>query len=307
MSAAGTDYQVRLAAFAFLEQQTQLHGDTLSWSVLTKEFRFAGQRVPLLGASGIWKPAVLPRVPLSVTTAPPRPGRPAPYEDSFQGEHILKYRYRGTDPSHRDNVGLQLAMRQRTPLIYFHGVVRGYYVPAWPVYIVGDDPKNLCVTIEVDDRKLALDGASVVSEDDPSGRRGYATILATRRIHQAAFRTRVLRAYKEKCAICRLKHTELLEAAHIIPDSDPRGKPIVPNGISLCKLHHAAFDRHILGVTPDFVVELRRDILDEEDGPMLLYGLQGFQGERLHVPRPEELRPNRAFLEERYSLFVKAG
>jgi len=36
---------------------------------------------------------------------------------------------------------------------------------------------------------------------------------------------------------------ELLDAAHITPDTHPEGEPIVSNGLSLCKLHQAAFDR----------------------------------------------------------------
>jgi putative restriction endonuclease len=99
----------------------------------------------------------------------------------------------------------------------------------------------------------------------------------------------------------------VLDAAHILPDGHPRGEPVVPNGLALCKLHHAPFDRHFLGVRPDLTVELRPDVLHEPDGPMLKYGLQGFEGARLVVPREPALRPNREFLEERYGMFRKAG
>ena len=61
-----------------------------------------------------------------------------------------------------------------------------------------------------------------------------------RRIHQRAFRERVLVAYGGKCAFCTLGYRELLDAAHIIPDSELRGEPVVSNGMSLCRLHHAA-------------------------------------------------------------------
>ena len=54
-----------------------------------------------------------------------------------------------------------------------------------------------------------------------------------------------------------LRHHELLEAAHIVADSDPEGEPVVSNGLALCKLHHAAFDANILGVHPDYRVEVR--------------------------------------------------
>src|SRR5207249_358465 len=90
----------------------------------------------------------------------------------------------------------------------------------------------------------------------------------------------------------QLRHEELLDAAHILPDGHPRGEPVVPNGLALCKLHHAAFDRHVLGVRPDLTVELRPDVLREPDGPMLKCGLQGFQDARLLLPRDPALRPD---------------
>jgi hypothetical protein len=52
----------------------------------------------------------------------------------------------------------------------------------------------------------------------------------------------VLAAYRHQCSLCRLKHEELLDAAHIIPDADPEGEPVVSNGLALCRLHHSAFD-----------------------------------------------------------------
>jgi len=100
---------------------------------------------------------------------------------------------------------------------------------------------------------------------------------------------------------------ELLEAAHILPDTHPRGAAIVPNGLALCELHHAAFDANILGIRPDYTVELRLDVLEEIDGPMLKHGLQEFQGQRLRVvPSAAHLKPNREFQEERYAVFKTA-
>ena len=66
-----------------------------------------------------------------------------PYDDSFGSDGLLRYRYRGTDPDHQDNRGLRFAMQQRLPLVYFHGVVPGRYVAAWPVFVVGDDQSGL--------------------------------------------------------------------------------------------------------------------------------------------------------------------
>jgi putative restriction endonuclease len=247
---------------------------------------------------------VLPDMPISITTVPPKRGEPPPYDDQLRPDGLLSYRYRGTDPDHPDNVGLRLALRRRAPLVYHYGIVPGRYLSIWPVYIVGDDPPRLTFTVAVDDARLAAD---TLPEWGDEVRRSYVARVTLQRLHQHSFRERVLRAYREQCAVCRLRHAELLEAAHILPDRHPLGEPTVQNGLALCKLHHAAFDRHILGVRPDLVIQIRRDILEEEDGPMLLHGLQHMHGSRLHVPRPAELRPRREFLEERYELFRRAG
>ena len=113
--------------------------------------------------------------------------------------------------------------------------------------------------------------------------------------------------YRACCAICRLRHEELLEAAHILPDGHPRGEPIVANGLALCKLHQAAFDTHLLGVDPDLTVVTRPDILRDPDGPMLSHGLQVFPRSSDLVPQRIAQRPRREFLAERFALFRKAG
>jgi putative restriction endonuclease len=60
-------------------------------------------------------------------------------------------------------------------------------------------------------------------------------------------------------------------------------------------------------VRPDLVVEIREDVLREKDGPMLLHGLQGFQGSQILIPTRRDLQPDRDFLAERYEIFRKAG
>ena len=137
-------------------------------------------------------------------------------------------------------------------------------------------------------------------------RRRYITATIRQRLHQRSFRERVLRAYREQCTLCRLRHMELLDAAHIIPDHDEGGDPKVTNGLSLCKIHHAAFDRQFIGITPDYEVEVRADILEEEDGPMLRWGLQEMHGKRLLLPGRKEERPDRDLLDKRYQLYKTA-
>ena len=97
------------------------------------------------------------------------------------------------------------------------------------------------------------------------------------------------------------------DAAHIIPDTLPEGKPIIENGISLCKLHHSAYDSFILGVTPDYIIQVREDILEEEDGPVLQHGLKGLHKSKLILPSSRNNWPSREALEWRYSRFTRAG
>jgi len=136
--------------------------------------------------------------------------------------------------------------------------------------------------------------------------RQYRLIHARQRIHQPVFRARVMAAYGQRCAMCSLRHVSLLDAAHIRRDAHPQGIAAVSNGMALCKIHHAAYDQNILGVRPDLVVQVRGDILEEIDGPMLRHGLQEMAGVQLSVPRLRAEMPNHDAVEERYTEFLAA-
>lgn len=299
------DKAVRAAAFAWLEEQVDIHGDVLPRTLLAAGFTFSGERVPLLGPQGIFKPRLM-TFPLSITTV-----ANGPYADSFGPDGLISYKYRGTDPAHRDNVGLRQLWKDRTPLIYFHALVPGSYLPAWPVLVVGDNPAGLTFTVAVDDPlglSKMLDASSAISsalESEAAIRRGYITTIVKRRIHQRAFRERVIDAYRAQCALCRLRHRELLDAAHIVADADPQGEPVISNGISLCKLHHAAFDKYFISVRPDYVIEVRKDVLEETDGPMLKHGLQGIHGQRIQLPGRSTQQPDRDLLDLRHKRFLE--
>ena len=197
-------------------------------------------------------------------------------------------------------------MQLEKPLIYIAGIAPSRYLVAGPAFIIGDDPEHGIFTVQVDDRSILRKPHDATTAGEIALRRHYVTTQVQQRLHQRSFRERVLRAYQEQCAVCRLRHQELLEAAHILPDSDPRGEPVVSNGLALCNLHHAAYDSNILGVTPGLKVEVRLDVLQERDGPMLEWGLQHFHGAELYVPHRQDLRPNPEFLADRYALFQQA-
>jgi putative restriction endonuclease len=240
-----------------------------------------------------------------------RPPLKAPYDDYFGKDNFLIYRYRGTDSKHRDNVGLRKVFELKRPLVYFHGIEPGKYLATWPVYIIGDDQSNLTFKVAVDDALPALEysetSISRQVAEVSDARHAYLTATVKVRLFQRSFREKVIDAYRSQCASCRLKHRELLDAAHIIPDNFPEGRPIITNDISLCKLHHPAYDSFILGVTPDYVIRVREDILEEEDGPVLQHGLKGLHKTKLVLPTSRSHWPSKEALERKYSRFTRVG
>jgi putative restriction endonuclease len=301
-----SDLRVRLAAFAFLDEQRKLSPDLFDRQTLTRGFDLDHQRVPLQAPNGIFKPRVC-RYPLSITTVPVVEGQTRPYDDAFGSDGLLRYRYRGSSPDHPDNRGLRDAMRLRLPLVYLHGIVQGKYEAEYPVFIVGDSPESLTFTVSVDERRFASLGNVLDDLTEREIRRRYVTRTVQQRLHQQEFRERVLEAYRRHCAICRLKREQLLEAAHIVADAEELGAPVIPNGIALCKLHHGAFDAHLIAVRPDYRIEVRKDVLEESDGPMLIHGLQGFHEQPIRLPLRHGQRPSQSLLEARYALFRRAA
>jgi putative restriction endonuclease len=264
-------------------------------------FSFDGRPMRLIVQSGIWKPKRLDAA-LTIRTTYTPPNAVPPYEDDIGIEGLPRYKYRGTDAEHSDNRALRAAMQGGLPLAYFVGVERGVYVPQYPVWVEAENRAGLEFMIAVDEQQHGLELAELAPLQ-----RAYVTRLTKARMHQPLFRARVLRAYDGRCAICRLHHAELLDAAHIIPDGQPQGEPIVPNGLSLCKIHHAAYDTNLIGVRRDLVVEVQPRLLEEADGPMLRHGLQEISGSRLTIPRQRLAQPDPDRLEARFDQFRAAS
>jgi putative restriction endonuclease len=298
---------IRLSAFQWLRDREKWNDGIFLGQELNEGFQYQGRRITLKGQTGIWFPAGF-TLPISITTA-----IKGPYDlDDIGDDGLLVYAYRGTDANHRDNRGLREAMRTRTPLIYFKEVHSHRYQAIWPVMILSDHPEALHVRAAVDPAYSELrPGLSFEdTQQSPLDLRRYAWSQTRHRLHQSAFRELVVSAYDKRCAICRLNHPELLDgrvnAAHIIADGNDRGIPVVQNGLSLCKIHHAAYDQNILGVDADYTVHVREDILREKDGPMLKHGIQELNGSRLVLPRKPADRPDQDRLAERFGLFRTA-
>ncbi|HEY7175584.1 MAG TPA: HNH endonuclease [Micromonosporaceae bacterium] len=291
------DTRVRLAMFAHLDRLSAKHPSGIPSDAIN-EFVFDGEPMRLIVQPGIRKPARLTAA-LTIRTTYTHPGAEAPYDDEVGTDGTLRYKWRGTDREHADNRALRDAMTRQAPLAYFYAVARGVYAAVYPVFLIDEDETLREFAVALGDARDELESHSLLD-------RRYTQRLTRQRLHQVVFRPRVLRAYETRCAVCRLRHASLLDAAHILPDNHERGDPIVPNGLAMCKIHHAAYDANILGIRPDSVVEIRREVLAEIDGPMLRHGLQETHGSALYLPRSGSDRPDRSRLEERYEQFLAA-
>ena len=296
---------IRSAVFLWLKEKSIINNGIFDRSDLAEGINYKGRRITLIGAKGIWFPKGF-STPISITTT-----TNGPYPDGLNEDGLLEYSYRGNDPQLSDNLGLKKAFIRRTPLIYFISIKPGKYLAIWPLFLIKNDPENLKVTAAIDPAYNSM-GKKLLTESDihlgnnesAIGIRRYVTAEIKQRLHQSKFRVTVLEAYSCKCAVCRLQHVELLDAAHIIPDNEPDGDPVVQNGLSLCKIHHAAFDQRIIGITPDYIIKVRKDILDETDGPMLRYGLQSMQDSKIILPHRHKDYPDRDRLDRKYKLFL---
>ena len=64
------------------------------------------------------------------------------------------------------------------------------------------------------------------------------------------------------------------------------GQPVVANGIALSKIHHAAFDNHLIGIEPNGRVHVSERLLMLHDGPLLEQSLKPCAGTLIR-PAPQ--------------------
>jgi len=268
---------------------------------LDRGFTFRGERVPYLNyQKGIYRArAQQGPAALSIQTS-----SHSPYADRATPDGYL-YAYRvGTGGEH-DNAALRAAYSIQVPVVYFMGTRPGWYRPLYPYFVSDDDPGTRQVLVTPGVMHGPVDDQEPGPLVDELERR-YAVRSVRARLHQARFRGRVLPAYRSQCAICRLKEVRLLDAAHILPDGDESGEPSISNGLSLCSIHHRAFDSNLVAVTPECTVAVSKRLLDEQDGPMLEL-LKGFHGRAIELPTSRRLHPGRERLAARYERFLAAS
>ncbi|WP_410664413.1 hypothetical protein [Amycolatopsis sp. lyj-84] len=130
---------VRNAVFEWLEDLTAQNGGPIPFSQMTN-FIFDGTRIAVLDPQrGIHKPAQLGAA-LCIKTVYRRSGEARPYEDELDSNgRILRYKYRGEDPSHKDNIALRDALDKKLPLFWLKGIdPKANYEAHFPLWLTAE-------------------------------------------------------------------------------------------------------------------------------------------------------------------------
>ena len=304
MSNDNRDSRMRIAAFEQVRRLGEVH-DHLTANELKPGFIFEGERIPLINPQrGIFKPQQM-RFLLSIRTVFPKPGGKIWYDDQrdvhrqiFEGDETVDYAFMGQNPEAADNRWLREAFQSRIPVIYFLGIAPARYQAMFPAFISEWDANDLKARVA-----FGVPEQEVLAPPESALERRYALRAVKQRLHQASFREAVITAYNGRCAVSGLPEQRLLDAAHIISDKNERlGQPIVANGLPLSKIHHAAFDAHLIGIDPDYRLHVSDRLLDQNDGPML-EALKQLSGETIHLPNRVKDRPDRDRLALRFGRF----
>ena len=248
---------------------------------------------------------------IAISTAYVPDGRKRPYEDGEGIDGLQRYKWRGTDPNQSDNRALRQTMRRHLPMLWLVGIghvpgtTQQLFDARFPVYLIGEEHSAHQFVVALEEGQEVLPNSEPVAVQEIVKR--YNERIVKTRYHQPLFRARVIHAYQERCAICRLPFTELLEAAHIRPDSQG-GSAKISNGMSLCKIHHGAYDANIIGISPDYKVHVRDSVLATFDGPTLQHSIKAMDGEGLRqIPTEKSSKPDRELLAERFENFRQAS
>jgi putative restriction endonuclease len=292
------DEDVRTSCFSRLAVLQAEYGEELPYAgVLSEGFPFRGKRVPFLNyQKGIYR-AAAQRGPaaLSIQTSAKSPYADEETDDGFY------YDYRTGSVDQPDNRALRAAAELAVPIVYFVASRAGLYRPLHPYFVTHDLPQERRVVVTPGKLVGDFDEPDTVPVVDPLERK-YVVRETKVRLHQGRFRGAVLLAYRDQCSICRLKEIRLLDAAHIDSDTSPTGDPLVTNGLSMCTIHHRAFDQKLVGISPDYEVRISKRLLDEHDGPMLDL-LKAFHQQSLSLPKQRQHYPDRERLAARYEGF----
>lgn len=118
------------------------------------------------------------------------------------------------------------------------------------------------------------------------------------KVRSAAFKTKIKELYEDSCAVCGIRRYNKaqnpeVEAAHIYP-VEKNGTDDLRNGLSLCKLHHWAFDGGLFVIEDNFEIKVLPEILNDQN----YEEIYRFDGKKINLPKNKEIVPNKLYLSE---------
>jgi putative restriction endonuclease len=257
-----------------------------------ESFTFDGRPMPLVERQRGIRKAAGYEAAISILTTYARHPDERPYDDGVGPDNYPRYKMRRGDPDSFDNRALRVAMDQRRPLIWFWGVAQSLFEAIYPVWIVGEerDQEQFVVAAPPTSPPAVVTPRSSCDRGCTSGSSGAGCSLRT---------ARSARSVSSVMTSCWTRRTSGRTARAASRSS--------PTGVAMCVLHHKAFDKQVVGIRPDYVIQVRPDVLEEHDGPTLRHALQGLHQTGLRLPRQQAAYPDRDLLEERYERFRAAG
>lgn len=294
------------AAIDQVKRLELVYGDSIPSSAIEEGFSFGGETVLLVNrVRGIFKPKQMEEGVLSIKTTIPRDGGVNIYNDQLTDDGYYHYSLQAGDPRANGNKHLWQAYECKQPFIYFHAIAPAVYKALWPCFIDSIYPEMGYAKVFVGVAKPVKTTGQIeyAVPDDIESR--YMVRESKVRLHQAAFRSAVLSAYQNRCAVTGMIETKLIDAAHIIPDSEVGVSQLINNGIALSSLHHRAYDRGLIGIDPDYRIHVSDRMLEVSDNAFVKSAFLKYDQKKLHLPKSAESRPDKDSLERRFEQFIK--
>ncbi len=218
------------------------------------------------------------------------------YSPSFQvGRAALRSAVTNRFAAHRKNTGELVITFQPD----FIGTYAQYLEP---LHDTGAVPAEVALLGRIANAPEGVADAEIAAS--VAKPRQYAVTETRRALRSLDFSARVLSAYGNRCAMCGVQ-LKLLEGAHIVPVSEPESTDETANGISLCVLHHQAYDRSLITFSPDYAIRVSESKVAELRAANLHGGLQRFRDnlrEVIQVPAEKANRPKPEFVEKANAL-----
>lgn len=145
------------------------------------------------------------------------------------------------------------------------------------------------------------DSTAIRTDDLPQGK--DRSIIIRQRVNQSFFRSTVMSAYNFHCCISGVAIAELLEACHIVDWSqDERNRMNPKNGLCMNPFFHKAYDRHLLGITPDMKIVISEELFQGSTEVSFFSYLKTINGKKILLP--DKFFPQKELLEIHYNKFI---